>query len=486
MFEKNSLNDIKAVYDFNHKRHCDSMHKLNLKNFGPLKDAEISVMPLTVFVGQNSSGKSYCSKLCHSILTAIDNPESFAITSVETLMENDSELFQDFDDRLMEYLHSKPNFSNDVFRYDGKKFDRLFAEGIIKNHICLIENSLKNNFNPDLNRLDNAVSNDSFEIAFDDLGFFNNHGALQCNRQIQINPNKIKLKNKLLFEFERVDDEVLIKLDYLTLSNLFNGYEMFSAALYSTLAGAYARKQKEASFYIPASAQSTTDKFRSILSDELLGLKMTSSIDRDMLVSYLNNQRIIKNKTFNNIAHQIERDVLRGEIRFKDNGIYDDLVFKDYDNGREFDFSLVSSSVKQLTPLINYLKYELDVGDTLIIEEIENHLHPANQRILVRHLVNLVNEGLNIVLTTHSDYILEQFNNLIRLSNVDSTQLKELGFEPGDVLDCEKIAIYNFKNASSEVSRFDINETGFIDETFGQVIEDLYDESLEIIHSKRR
>ena len=177
---------------------------------------------------------------------------------------------------------------------------------------------------------------------------------------------------------------------------------------------------------------------------------------------------------------------MNGEIKFKDNGVYDDLTFKDYNSGCEFDYSLVSSSVKQLTPLINYIKYELDVGDTLIIEEIENHLHPANQRTLVRHLVNLVNEGLNIILTTHSDYILEQFNNLIRLSNVESDKLKELGFGKADVLDCDKVAIYNFANDSPQVSRFDINRTGFIDETFTAVVEGLYDESREIIHSKRR
>jgi hypothetical protein len=42
--------------------------RLDLENFGPLSAASIGLKPLTLFVGQNNSGKSYTAMLVHSII----------------------------------------------------------------------------------------------------------------------------------------------------------------------------------------------------------------------------------------------------------------------------------------------------------------------------------------------------------------------------------------------------------------------------------
>lgn len=156
----------------------------------------------------------------------------------------------------------------------------------------------------------------------------------------------------------------------------------------------------------------------------------------------------------------------------------------DENRGIEFDFRLLSSSVKELTPFIKYLVDLSNKDDFLIIEEPENHLHPENQRILVKFLVRLINNGLNIILTTHSDYILEQFNNLIRLGKVNEVKLTELGYSNQNILNYEDIKIYNFKKESDYLyipKEVDIDETGFIDENFSEVTDELYNESIDII-----
>jgi predicted ATPase len=54
-------------------------------------------------------------------------------------------------------------------------------------------------------------------------------------------------------------------------------------------------------------------------------------------------------------------------------------------------------------------------GDFIIIDEPELNLHPDNQRKIARWLVRVVNAGFKVMITTHSDYIIREFNNLIML-----------------------------------------------------------------------
>ncbi len=41
--------------------------KIEVKNFGPISFGEITLKPLTLFIGPNNSGKSYAAMLIHSI-----------------------------------------------------------------------------------------------------------------------------------------------------------------------------------------------------------------------------------------------------------------------------------------------------------------------------------------------------------------------------------------------------------------------------------
>ena len=200
------------------------------------------------------------------------------------------------------------------------------------------------------------------------------------------------------------------------------------------------------------------------------------------MANLLNNKNSNKSP-FYDLANEMSNEILNSHLIFN-NDVSEEIKLVDDRYNVEFDFSLVSSSVKELSSLIKYLKDELEIGDTLILEEPENHLHPENQRILVKYLVKSINLGLNIILTTHSDYILEQFNNLIRLGKVNEDKLNELGYSNENVLNYEDVKIYNFKKESDYLyvpKEVDVNETGFIDENFSEVTDELYNESVDII-----
>jgi len=79
----------------------------------------------------------------------------------------------------------------------------------------------------------------------------------------------------------------------------------------------------------------------------------------------------------------------------------------------DIDLYNASSSIKQLAPLLLYLRYRAKENDLLIIDEPEMNLHPESQAKLLEVLGMLVNAGVNVLLTTHSPYFMSHLNNLI-------------------------------------------------------------------------
>ena len=81
-----------------------------------------------------------------------------------------------------------------------------------------------------------------------------------------------------------------------------------------------------------------------------------------------------------------------------------------------------SSVVKSLFGLWFYLSYQAQKGDTLFIDEPEINVHPNNQRIITHVLARLVNKGINVIISTHSDYIVRELNFLVCSAHTNDRQ----------------------------------------------------------------
>ena len=105
-----------------------------------------------------------------------------------------------------------------------------------------------------------------------------------------------------------------------------------------------------------------------------------------------------------------------------------------------------SSSVRALLLLDCYLRYTANKGDTLLIDEPELNLHPESQRKLARLLAMLVNAGLKVFITTHSDYFIREFNTLIQLHR-DKPHLREIqekeGYVNQELLSAKRVSAYS-------------------------------------------
>lgn len=85
-------------------------------------------------------------------------------------------------------------------------------------------------------------------------------------------------------------------------------------------------------------------------------------------------------------------------------------------DGTAVSLSAGSSGIQSVLPMIMVIDYSLKSGcfNSFVIEEPEQNLFPDNQRSLVHFLTNsIVPPDGNMILTTHSPYILSCLNNII-------------------------------------------------------------------------
>ncbi len=209
--------------------------------------------------------------------------------------------------------------------------------------------------------------------------------------------------------------------------------------------------------------------------------------------------------------------ISKGKIKEKIEKIIDTRIIVKHGSKPEFFFlrntdgiadelTNTSSMNVSFAPLLLYLQYaniktldEINIeeineglGNQIIIEEPESHLHPKAQREIAELYVMLVNLGIEVLLITHSPYIVDHINNLIEANKICKKypEKKEeiTKWIPEDAfIDSNKVSAYYFgKDPKSPQTKFVINdamEEGLIRwDTFGQVGDELERIGSELIN----
>ena len=126
----------------------------------------------------------------------------------------------------------------------------------------------------------------------------------------------------------------------------------------------------------------------------------------------------------------------------------DDLVFFEpkASPGVKLTTTESSSTVRSLMELNFYLKHKAQKYQCLIIDEPELNLHPENQRKMARLLAMLVNAGIYVAITTHSDYIIKEFNTLLMLNYEEDPRMEEMqkkySYSKDELLNADKVRVY--------------------------------------------
>ena len=184
------------------------------------------------------------------------------------------------------------------------------------------------------------------------------------------------------------------------------------------------------------------------------------------------------------LARRLEESILGGEVRVElSDADYPLLWYRP--DGWSSDLPLIrtSSMVSELAPIVLYLRHVIGSDDVVIIDEPEAHLHPASQVEAIRLLAEVVRSGVRVVITTHSEWLLDELANIVRGSEVRSDQSKSVGndavvLQPDDV----GAWLFNPKDAESGVmvEELRIDDAGLYPTGFDKVAVALHNRWAEI------
>ena len=194
-----------------------------------------------------------------------------------------------------------------------------------------------------------------------------------------------------------------------------------------------------------------------------------------------NGRRSLDNPDIQKAADRIEKSMLAGGVEFaeSDTGCPE---FRYRPTGWEEPLPLMSASsmVSDLAPVVLYLRRAVNPGDTLIIEEPESHLHPAMQVEFIRQLAAVTRAGVRVILTTHSEWVLDELSNLTLLSQLDESRRD--GIPGADcALDPESVGVWLFRPKKRPKGSA-VEEIPFGDE-YGRYSEDYSDIALDVYNS---
>ncbi len=198
-------------------------------------------------------------------------------------------------------------------------------------------------------------------------------------------------------------------------------------------------------------------------------------------------ENIKKTKGFYyDFAVALENELLHGVVETSNNG----NIELHLSNNVVLPIQVTSSLVKSLANFIICLKYQAKYNDIILIDEPEMNLHPANQVFLARLFGELINKGLRLIISTHSDYIIRELNNLVMLSNTSKDYQKDIssmGYKTTMMIKPNMLGAYTFEYENNRVvvNKIDVTKEGFASTKIDGTIEALNENSESIYYAMK-
>ena len=411
---------------------------LDVENFGPIAEAKnIEFRPMTVFVGPSNTGKSYLAMLLHAMMrgmngfrgmhTGMMNPHFVSFLSPEERRELAIETGR----RSSHYLSATDEMATmpidiDQFTPKVNKILQKLSRIMINELATGCQASIEDFFESDIDTLGNStnvfqkgpsivLTNENKDLILDTRNDL--HLSSIANRKLHVNVPLARLY------FPGHDDDEL--LEAITVTVVQSMLRMIIRAWSSV----------RDSIYFPASRTGILTSHK-LMTDSLIANAHRVGVDTQARIAYhkvareflrlinltprdlsypRRRSKDLDSTSLDSVAELLEESVLSGRIEVYDGqwGPPDFLYVPEGDPAMRLPMFRSSSMVTEVAPIIHFLRTHVRMGDLLIVEEPEAHLHPAAQQKMAAALAYMVRVGLRVLVTTHSHYIVEQLGALV-------------------------------------------------------------------------
>lgn len=473
------------------------MPSIAVKDFGPIAQAEIDLKPLTVLIGPNNTGKSYLALAVYSLSQTVSETRNAQIRSPKSLIP--LEVRRSSVQRLKragDWNRVSSEISKFVGQFEPRGLpakvrawlrteSRPWAKSLAKG----MEYELLRCFGSSMNQLGRRGHQDgpsgfAIDVRDESAGL---SWAMSCSEDdLSTDRWEPGMPNSVDRGVRRwwVPPNILVQSENLAAEILLASYAAFILQGYSA-----------PSHYLPASRSGILQGHKTLAS-LIVGRASTAWIDSmeverlpgvitDLVQALLVLDRASPpSGKIKKIVEYLESKVVAGSVDIKKQLEYPDLQYQN--DAGEFRLHQVSSMISEVAPMVLYLKYLVRSGHLFIVEEPESHLDPANQRLVARAIAMLVNAGVRILVTTHSDIFLQQINNLVQASGLESRRRLRMGYKAVEVLKPGDVSAYVFQpgNSGTHVTALPVDaDYGISTESFDRVHRALYDEVIKMEHS---
>jgi predicted ATP-dependent endonuclease of OLD family len=389
------------------------MQKIKISNFGPITHAEIEIKNILVLIGEQASGKSTIAKLIYFFKEIGDDFFNKFYSSDKTEYDVTYDIKVPLRNKFYDYFGSTmhlPDF--EIIYYcsvEQNRFIHLSLGADRKLLAAFSPSFFRRNFQNDINSAKASI------VAI----------------EARLGVNGVDVRAKMALEqdklryIQQMSDLINDLFQNVHTSSLFIVADRAAALTYENALDTEFQVSLNES--LEAGKNRVTRQKISNIDTELTlkflkeckqfkGVFKKNGGNFNEVLSNISNNDFHYNSLLNTFIERVEK-IMRGKYVFDQFG--EKIVFE---NGQYVYLEFGSSGQKEVIRILQDILISTAEGQRTfrIIEEPESHLFPLAQKLLVESLIYMknINPHNQLIITTHSPYVLTALNNLLFASRV--------------------------------------------------------------------